>query len=76
MRQAPSIDAYGEGGRPEIGIGNKDSVLTIIDVVSTVEDGPEGEEQDVLRGPLIGQHRGAYTGWKSAGRRSIPCRAR
>jgi peptidylprolyl isomerase len=43
---ASAETAFGEAGNPQIGIGNKDSVLTVIDIVSTVEDGPEGEEQD------------------------------
>ncbi len=42
---ASAETAFGEAGNPNIGIGNKDSVLTIIDIVSSVDDGPEGEEQ-------------------------------
>ncbi len=43
---ASAETAFGEAGNPQIGIGNKDSVLTVIDIVSTVADGPEGEQQD------------------------------
>lgn len=42
---ASAETAFGEAGNPNIGIGNKDSVLTVIDIISSVEDGPEGEEQ-------------------------------
>jgi peptidylprolyl isomerase len=43
-------DAYGEAGNPSIGIGNKDAVLAIVDILGTKEtvpplDGPQGEEK-------------------------------
>lgn len=43
-------DAYGEAGNPQIGIGNKDSVLFVVDILGTAEtvpplDGPQGEEK-------------------------------
>ena len=43
-------DAYGEGGNPQIGIGNKDSVLFVVDILDRsdtvpVLDGPQGEEK-------------------------------
>lgn len=42
--------AYGEAGNPSIGIGNKDSVLFVVDILGTAEtipplDGPQGEEK-------------------------------
>ena len=42
--------AYGESGNPTIGIGNKDSVLAIVDIMDRSEtvpvlDGPQGEEK-------------------------------
>ncbi len=32
-------EAYGEAGNPTIGIGNKDSVLAIVDILDRVRDG-------------------------------------
>ena len=37
--------AFGEAGNAQLNIGNKDTVLTIIDVISGLGDGPDGEEQ-------------------------------
>lgn len=43
-------DAYGETGNPSIGIGNKDSVLFVVDILGRSDtipalDGPKGEEK-------------------------------
>ena len=43
-------EAFGEGGRPEIGIGNKDAVLVVMDIMGRKDtvpalDGPQGEEK-------------------------------
>jgi peptidylprolyl isomerase len=44
---APADQAFGETGNPQLGIGNKDSVLVIIDLISIHEvlDGPDGESK-------------------------------
>lgn len=42
---ASAQTAFGEGGNPELKIGNEDTVLTIIDVINKVEDGPQGTDQ-------------------------------
>lgn len=45
---APADKVFGDAGNPQLGIGNKDAVLIIIDVVSLAEkplEGPEGAEQ-------------------------------
>ncbi|GAA4745533.1 FKBP-type peptidyl-prolyl cis-trans isomerase [Nocardioides endophyticus] len=44
---ATAADAFGESGNPQMGIGNKDTVLMIVDLMSvtTVLDGPDGKEQ-------------------------------
>ena len=42
---ASAETAFGEAGNPQLNIGNKDTVLTIIDVISGLEDSPAGEEQ-------------------------------
>lgn len=38
-------DAFGETGNPQLGIGNKDTVLVIIDLVSGMEEEPSGERK-------------------------------
>lgn len=43
---APPEDAFGEDGNPQLGIGNEDSVLFVVDLISTMPAGPEGAEQD------------------------------
>ena len=36
-------EAFGEAGNVQLGIGNKDTVLVIVDLVSAIEDEPSGE---------------------------------
>ncbi|MCW2736202.1 FKBP-type peptidyl-prolyl cis-trans isomerase [Nocardioides sp.] len=43
-------DAYGDAGNPQIGIGNKDAVLFVVDILGRADtiptlDGPQGEEK-------------------------------
>ena len=42
---ASAETAFGEAGNAQLGIGNKDSVVAVIDLLSAVPDGPEGQEQ-------------------------------
>jgi peptidylprolyl isomerase len=44
---APAEKAFGPQGNPQLGIGNKDTVLVIVDLMSIqkVLDGPQGSEQ-------------------------------
>ena len=44
---ATATDAFGEAGNAQMGIGNKDNVLFVIDLMdaSTPLDGPDGKEQ-------------------------------
>lgn len=42
---ASAETAFGEAGNPDIKIGKDDTVLTIVDVLSGIADGPEGEDQ-------------------------------
>lgn len=44
---ATAADAFGEAGNAQMGIGNKDTVLLIVDLMDkqVVLDGPEGKEQ-------------------------------
>ena len=39
---APAETAFGPQGNPQIGIGNKDTVLTVIDLLDSVPQGPDG----------------------------------
>jgi len=41
---ASAKEAFGETGNSQLGIANKDTVLVLIDLVSKVQDKPEGEE--------------------------------
>jgi peptidylprolyl isomerase len=40
---ASAEEAFGPAGNSQLGIGNKDTVLVIVDLVSKVQDKPEGE---------------------------------
>ncbi|MEO5850945.1 MAG: FKBP-type peptidyl-prolyl cis-trans isomerase [Nocardioides sp.] len=42
---APPKDAFGEGGNAQLGIGNTDSVLFIVDLIGVLPDGPSGTDQ-------------------------------
>jgi peptidylprolyl isomerase len=60
--------AYGERGNPSIGIGNKDSVLAIVDILGRKEtvpplDGPQGEEKKPASwAPTLIEKDGVITG--------------
>jgi peptidylprolyl isomerase len=41
---ASAEEAFGEAGNAQMGIGNKDTVLVLVDLVSEVLDEPEGEQ--------------------------------
>ena len=43
---ASAATAFGEGGNPELKIGNEDTVLTIVDVIGAIGDGPQGTDQN------------------------------
>jgi peptidylprolyl isomerase len=61
-------DTYGEAGNPQIGIGNKDSVLFVVDILGTAEtipplDGPQGEEKKPAGwAPTLVEKDGVITG--------------
>jgi peptidylprolyl isomerase len=60
--------AYGEAGNPQIGIGNKDAVLFVVDIMGTTEtipplDGPQGEEKKPAGwAPTLVEKDGVITG--------------
>ena len=43
---APASEAFGESGNPTLEIGNKDSVVIVLDLVSGVLDGPQGTDKE------------------------------
>lgn len=43
---APASEAFGEQGNPQLGIGNKDTIVVVVDLLSAVADGPEGTESE------------------------------
>ncbi|NYE38049.1 peptidylprolyl isomerase [Nocardioides cavernae] len=61
--------AYGESGNPSIGIGNKDSVLAIVDIMDRSEtvpplDGPQGEDKKPAGwAPTLVEKDGVITGF-------------
>ena len=61
-------DAYGDGGNPQIGIGNRDAVLFVIDILDTGEtipilDVPQGEEKEPAGwAPTLIESDGVVTG--------------
>ena len=42
---SPPKDAFGEQGNPQLGIGNADPVLFVMDLVSVLPDGPSGSDE-------------------------------
>lgn len=58
-------EAFGEAGNPSIGIGNKDSVLAVVDILGKVDilDAPQGEEkQPAGWAPSLIEKDGVITG--------------
>lgn len=61
-------DAFGEAGNPSIGIGNKDAVLAVVDILDAKEtvpplDGPQGEEKTPASwAPTLIEEDGVITG--------------
>ena len=64
-------DAFGEGGRPDLGIGNKDAVLAVVDILGRSEtvppvpplDGPQGEDKKPAGwAPTLIEEDGVVTG--------------
>lgn len=67
---APPVDAFGDQGNPQLGIGNADVVVFIIDIVSRVEvlDGPQGDPQTPPAGtPKLVESDGTPTGFDFTG---------
>ena len=60
--------AFGEGGRPDIGIGNKDAVLVVMDIMDRKDtvpalEGPQGDEKEPAGwAPTLIEKDGVITG--------------
>jgi len=67
---APPVDAFGDQGNAQLGIGNADDVVFIIDIVSRVVvlDGPQGDPQTPPAGtPKLVESSGTPTGFDFTG---------
>jgi peptidylprolyl isomerase len=65
---ATAEDAFGEGGNPQLGIGNKDGVVFVVDLMAKVGDEPSGEEREAAKwAPSLIEADGVITGLDFAG---------
>ena len=65
---APAEDAFGDQGNPQLGIGNQDSVVFVMDLVDKIGTEPEGEERPVAKwAPGIVEEGGKPTGFDFEG---------
>lgn len=61
-------DAFGESGNPQFGIGNKDGVVFVVDLMAKVGDEPNGEEREPAKwAPALVETDGVITGLDFAG---------
>jgi len=60
---ATAEDAFGESGNPQLGIGNKDGVVFVVDLMARVGDEPAGEEREAAKwAPSLIETDGIITG--------------
>lgn len=60
---ATAEDAFGEGGNPQLGIGNKDGLVFVVDLMARVGDEPSGEEREAAKwAPSLIEADGVVTG--------------
>ncbi len=56
-------DAFGEAGNPQLGIGNKDGVVFVVDLLGKVGTEPQGEEREPAKwAPSLVEKDGKITG--------------
>ncbi|QIK76510.1 FKBP-type peptidyl-prolyl cis-trans isomerase [Nocardioides piscis] len=56
-------DAFGESGNPQLGIGNKDGVVFVVDLMGKVIDEPAGEDREPAKwAPSLVESDGVITG--------------
>jgi peptidylprolyl isomerase len=61
---ATAEDAFGEGGNPQLGIGNKDGIVFVVDLMARVGDEPFGEEREPAKwAPSLIESDGVVTGF-------------
>jgi peptidylprolyl isomerase len=61
-------DAFGESGNPQLGIGNKDSVLFVIDIIGQIGSEPSGEERTPAKwAPALVEDGDTITGFDFGG---------
>lgn len=64
MVAAPAEDAFGPEGNPTLGVGNKDTVLFIVDSMDVVRSEPEGDTTALPSWmPTLVEKDGVITGW-------------
>ncbi|KRF32339.1 FKBP-type peptidyl-prolyl cis-trans isomerase [Nocardioides sp. Soil805] len=60
---ASAEDTYGEGGNPQLGIGNQDGLVIVVDLLSKVAAEPSGEEREPAKwAPTLVEDGGTITG--------------
>ncbi len=68
MVAAPASEAFGEQGNPQLGIGNQDTVLVVIDLLSSVLEEPSGKSTNAPSwAPTILEEDGVPTGFDFKG---------
>jgi len=68
MVAAPASEAFGEQGNPQLGIGNEDTVLVVIDLLSSVLEEPSGESANAPSwAPELVEKDGVPTGFDFRG---------
>lgn len=60
---ASAADTYGETGNPQLGIGNQDGLVIIVDLLGKVANEPSGEEREPAKwAPTLVEDGGTITG--------------
>lgn len=60
---ASAEDTYGEAGNPQLGIGNQDGLVIIVDLLGKVATEPSGEEREPAKwAPTLVEEGGTITG--------------
>jgi peptidylprolyl isomerase len=68
MVAAPASEAFGDQGNPQLGIGNEDTVVVVIDLLSSVLEEPSGESAKAPAwAPKIVENDGVPTGFDFKG---------
>jgi peptidylprolyl isomerase len=68
MVVAPASDAFGEQGNPQLGIGNEDTVVVVLDLLSSVLEEPSGKSEKAPSwAPKIVEKDGVPTGFDFKG---------